>query len=324
MALGEAHYQAGESAQATEAFRTALELASSHGADADAARLALARSLLSQARYAEAIALAQQVRETGQPENVVDAELLWGTLISVEGSDLAGAADHLKKAELLLLQEPGRADPACLAQIKFEQGSVAAQQGNLPLAVAFYRETLAIADEAGAEIALQWQILSRNNLAYHLHLMGDSTAIQYAREGQSLAQEKGVLGLQPYLLSTLGEIALAQNDLDMAEKHFAEGLALAERLSIPERIAGLTANLGLVARQRGETALAIHRLSTALARADALGICQLATQIRLWLVPLLPPTEAHTHLAQARTIAQSSGRRLLLDQVIHLEQQIPS
>jgi len=323
MALGEAHLQAGESAQAAETFRAALALASARGADVDAARLALARSLLSQARYSEAIALAQQVRETGQPENAVDAELLWGTLISVEGSDLAGAADHLKKAETLLLQASGRPDLACLAQVKFEQGSVAAQQGNLPLAIAFYRETLAVADEAGAEIALQWQILSRNNLAYHLNLMGDSTALQYAREGQSMAQEKGVLGLQPYLLSTLGEIALAQNDLDMAEKYFTEGLALAERLSIPERLAGLTANLALVARQRGETALAVHRLSTALARADALGISHLATQIRLWLVPLLPLSEARTHLVQARTIAESSGRRLLLDQVIHLEQQIP-
>ena len=263
------------------------------------------------------------MREIGQPENAVDAELLWGTLISVEGSDLAGAADHLKTAETLLLQRSEPADPAYLAQIKFDQGSVAAQQGNLPLAVALYRETLAVADEAGAEIALQWQILARNNLAYHLNLMGDPIALQYAREGQNLAQEKGMLGLQPYLFSTLGEIALAQNDLDTAEKYFADGLALAERLSIPERIAGLTANLGLVAGQRGETSLAIHRLSTALARADVLGVCHLATQIRLWLAPLLPPTEARVHLAQARTIAESSGRRLLLDQVVQLEQQIP-
>ena len=321
MALGEAHSQTGDSARASEAFRSAL--ASPDSVDADAARLALARSLLSQAQYAEAIALAQQVRETGQPGNAVRAELLWGTLLSVEGADLTGAADHLKKAESLLLQETERADPACLAQIKFEQGSVAAQQGNLPLAVALYHETLAVADQSETEATLSWRILSRNNLAYHLNLMGDPTAIQYARAGLSLAQEKGALGLQPYLLSTLGEIALAQNDLDRAENHFTAGLALAERLSIPERIAGLTANLGLVAQRRGETGLAIHRLSTALARADALGVCQLATQIRLWLVPLLPLAEARAHLAQARAIAESSGRRLLLDQVTQLERQIP-
>jgi hypothetical protein len=73
--------------------------------------------------------------------------------------------------------------------------------------------------------------------------------------------------MKPYLLSTLGEIALAANDLDLAERYFAEGLALAEQLSMPERLAGLTANLGLVARARGQNDLAIHRLSTARAGA---------------------------------------------------------
>ena len=275
--------------------------------------------LIAEGEFDVRLDFSREVRETGQPENAVHAELLCGTLLSVEGTDLTGAAKHLQNAAGLCASQ---ANPALLAQIKFELGSVAAQQGDLARAVALYRETLAIADQSETEATLSWQILSRNNLAYHLNLMGDPTAIQYARAGLSLAQEKGALGLQPYLLSTLGEIALAQNDLDMAENHFTAGLALAERLSIPERIAGLTANLGLLAQRRGETGLAIHRLSTALARADALGVFHLATQIRLWLVPLLPPTEARAHLAHARTIAESSGRRLLLDQVTQLEQQI--
>jgi tetratricopeptide (TPR) repeat protein len=316
MALGEAHSQTGDSARASEAFRSAL--ASPDSADADAARLGLARTLISQAEFTEAIALAREVRETGQPENAVQAELLWGTLLSVEGADLTGAAEHLQNAVGLCASQ---ANPALLAQIKFELGGVAAQQGDLARAVALYRETLAIAD-AGGEVCTVWQVLGRNNLAYHLHLMNDPSAIEYARAGLSLAQEKGLLGPQAYLFSTLGEIALAQNDLYTAERHLAEGLALAERLAMPERIAGLTANLGLVAQRRGETGLAIHRLSTALARADTLGVFHLATQIRLWLVPLLPSVEAHAQLAQARALAESSGRRLLLDQVTQLEQQV--
>ena len=107
-----------------------------------------------------------------------------------------------------------------------------------------------------------------------------------------------------------------------AEKHFADGLALAEQLSIPERIAGLTANLGRVAVQRGQTALAVHRLSTALARAEALSARHLAAQIRLWLVPLLPPAEARASLAEARAIAESGGRRRLLEEVSRLEEQL--
>src|SRR5690606_32992525 len=127
-------------------------------------------------------------------------------------------------------------------------------------AVAHYREALAIAAEGG-EDAVKWYILAHNNLAYHLHLHGDPSALTYARMGLSVAQERGAISLQPYLPSTLGEIALAQNDLATAERHFSEGLALAERLAMPERIAGLGANLGLVALRRGQTALAIHRLS---------------------------------------------------------------
>jgi hypothetical protein len=120
-------------------------------------------------------------------------------------------------------------------------------------------------------------------------------------------------------MSTLGEIMLTRNDLAEAEKYFDDGLALAERLSMPERIAGLTANLGLVAQRRGETVLAIHRLSTALAQADALNLKHLAAQVRLWLVPLLPPHAARMRLSEARAIAESSGRQRLLDEVKRLE-----
>ena len=317
-ALGEAHLRIGESAQATEAFREALALSPSSDTVINTARLGLGQALISQARFAEAIALAKQLLAEGQPQHALNAEVLWGTALSIEGADLAGAAEHLNKADALCAAQ---ADPARRAQINFELGSVAAQQGDLDKAVALYRATLAIADEAG-EAAFVHQILARNNLAYHLHLLGDPTAIEYAEDGLRLAQAKGALGLQPFLDSTLGEIALAQGDLDSAEKYFADGLALAERISLAERIAGLTANLGLVAHRRGDTALAIHRLSTALVRADTLGTQHLAAQIRLWLVPLLPPTEARAYLAEARAIAGSSGRKRLLEEAEQLQNRL--
>jgi hypothetical protein len=121
------------------------------------------------------------------------------------------------------------------------------------------------------------------------------------------------------LWSTLGEIELAQNDLTTAEQHFNEGLSLAQQFSIPERVAGLTANLGLVAKQRGQRELAVEHLSAALTQAEALNIRFLATQIRLWLIPLLPPTEARAHLAAARSTAEHDGYELLLAEVNRLE-----
>jgi tetratricopeptide (TPR) repeat protein len=322
MELGEAYLRAGETAQASEAYRSALQLCAPDSLEADRARLALAQALLNQARYVEAIALVKRVRDAGRAALVVSAEMQWGTTLSVEGADLIGAAEHLNKAEALLRQHAGadQIDAGRLAQIKFEQGSVAAQQGNLEEAVALYRETIVLGKQAD-KAALSFAVLGYNNLAYHSLLLHDPTAIDYARQGLQLAQEQGTLGLQPYLLSTLGEIEL-DHDLNAAEKYFTDGLALAERLSMPERVAGLTANLGRVAQRRGETALAIHRLSTALAKAEALGLPHLTAQIRLWLAPLLPPAEARTQLAEARAIAEGGGRKRLLEEIDRLAQEL--
>ena len=315
---GEAHLRAGETAQAVEAYRAALKLCAPQSMEADQVRLALAQALLNQARFAEAIDLVKQVRADGRPEMIVNAEMQWGTTLSVEGADLIGAAEHLQNAEMLLRRQSAQPDAARLAQIKFEQGSVAAQQGDLERAVALYRDTIDLGAQSLSEGALPFQVLGYNNLAYHLHLLHDSTAIQYAQKGLQLAQEQGAVAFQPFLLSTLGEIEL-DRDVAAAERYFTEGLTLAERLSMPERIAGLTANLGRVAQRRGETALAIHRLSTALAKAEALGLPHLAAQIRLWLVPLLPPTEAHIALNEVRALAESTNRKRLLEEAQQLE-----
>jgi DNA-binding SARP family transcriptional activator/tetratricopeptide (TPR) repeat protein len=319
LALADAYSQSGAAARAGEAYRAAIELAGARGdiVAANRTRLALGRTLLAQARYAEAIALAERVLAADQPENTVGAEMLWGSALSIEGVDLAGATAHLNKAASLCSAQQ---DPTILAQTTFELGSIAAQQGDLVRAIELYRRALAVGEAYPA--AAQYRILAHNNLAYHLLLLGDPTAAEHAKAGLEIARASGVLSFQPYLLSTLGEIALADGDLDAAEASFNEGLDLAERLPIPERIAGLTANLALVSIKRGQTALAIHHLSTALARADALGTRHLAAQIRIWLAPLLPPAEAHATLAEARALAESGNRTRLLEQIHQLELKI--
>jgi tetratricopeptide (TPR) repeat protein len=319
LVLGEAYTQSGAAARAGEAYRSAIELAIARGdlVAANRTQLALGRTLLAQSRYAEAIELARRVLAAGQPENNVGAEMLWGTALSIEGVDLAGATEHLNKAAALCSAQQ---DPTIKAQTTFELGSIAAQQGDLQRAVQLYRQALEVGESYPA--AVQYRILAHNNLAYHLMLLQDPTAIEHAKAGLEIARESGVLIYQPYLLSTLGEIALAQGDLDAAEAAFDEGLALAERLPVPERVAGITANLALVSIQRGQTALAIHRLSTALARADALGTRHLAAQIRIWLTPLLPPAEARAALAEARALAESGNRARLLEEIAQLEDQL--
>jgi Tfp pilus assembly protein PilF len=134
-----------------------------------------------------------------------------------------------------------------------------------------------------------------------------------------LARARGSLSHLPYLLSTSGEIALAQQQPEAAETFFAEGLTLAERIPIPERIAGLTANLGLVARARGQTDLARERFTQALAGADALGAKHLAVRIRIWLAPLLPAEQRQPTLQQAQDLARQGGFQSLLDEISQLQ-----
>ena len=320
ISLGEAYLRSGQAAKATESYWTAFHLVEPGSPEANEARLALANALLLQARFAEALNLTQQVIDTNQPEFVLRAEFLAGTALSLEGADLQEAAAHLRNAESRCSDD---CSPLTLAEIKFELGSVAAQQGRLNEAIDLYSESLEAAKAAlsGSEghLAILRLILAYNNLAYHLHLLGDPQALAYVETGLEMALEKGELPLLTYLFSTRGEIALAAGDLELAEYYFKEGLSVAERVSMQERVAGLTANLGLVEVERGRQDLAIHHLAVALARADALGTQHLAAQIRLWLAPLLPLPEARQRLAEVRAIAASGGRSRLLEEAAKLE-----
>jgi DNA-binding SARP family transcriptional activator/predicted ATPase len=321
LGLAEAFSRAGNYPRACEVLRDALVEAMAAKVDrvqVEQLQLALARSLMPQARYAEVIELAEQVRVSCAPESAATAELLWGSALSLEGAALEDAADHLLTAESLWRQNRS-SDLSSLSQIQFELGNVLAQQGMISLAVERYRQALESAEQVQSDHGLEQRILGLNNLAYHLHLLEDPSAVEYGEAGLKLAQEKGVLGLQAYLYSTLGEISLAKGDLPRAESYFQDGLALAKRFSVEERVAGLTANLGLVAAQRGETTLAIHQLSTALGQADALGTRHLAAQVRIWLAPLLPAKQARQVLAQARDLAEVSGRKRLLVEIEKLE-----
>lgn len=321
-ALADAHAKAGEFAQATQAYHEALTQAKKGGlpeSELSILQLSMARSMLPQARYQEVIEIAQKVCEKAGVESMMIAELIWGTALSIEGSDLDGAQEHLQAAETLWQQNPAM-PVSTLAQIEFESGSVAAQQGKLELAIAYYQKSLQAALESKDSYSLEQSVLAYNNLAYHKHLHGDADAQKEAMLGLELAQKFGILGMQTYLYSTLGEIAMADGEDARAETYFKKGLELAERFSISERVAGITANLGLLARQRGQTDLAMHYLSTALGQAQSLGTLHLEAQIHLWLAPLLPSVIGRQHLNQAREIAGRSGRALLLEEVNQLEE----
>ncbi len=279
------------------------------------AAIGLAQALLIQSRYAELVALVAPLAQSDDLALRQRAETLWGTAISLMGGDLNEAAAHLEAAAALCSADR---DPAVLAHMQFELGGILAQRGDLPGAIARYRQTLVTA--AGVPAARSWTILAHNNLAYHLLLAGalDEAATE-AVTALRLVGQDGAIGFAPFVHSTLGEIALARGDVRVAETEFRAGLALAERLLLGERIAGLTANLGLVSLAREDEALAATLLRDALARADGIGAQHLAAQIRVWLAPLTDGAERSALLAAARGVAKRGGRRRLLDALANLD-----
>jgi tetratricopeptide (TPR) repeat protein len=321
MELGKAQQNAGQSVKASDTFRQVLALARSGGKRdyENEARLALASSLVSQGRYGEVIEIVRQVCSEGDPRYAIQAEFLWGTALSLEGSDLDEAARHLHNAEELCQDQPGGAESPEMARIQFELGSIHAQRGDFPGAIRYYQRSLQIGCNVVDESALIWCVLAYNNLAYHLHLMDDPAAMEYAKNGYDLAQEKGLLGVLPYLYSTMGEIKLAEGDLKEAEKDFQHGFLLAEQLGNSERMAGLTANQGRLAKAKGETSLAIHLLSTSLAQAEAIQALHLSAQIRLWLAPMLPEHQRKAALNRVRQFADEGKRKFLRKQLEDIE-----
>jgi DNA-binding SARP family transcriptional activator/predicted ATPase len=325
IALGEAHFHGGNFARATETYRRAAELAQARSdwPSLEDAHLRLNQTYLPQARYAEAIAQGEALRRTGPPELAVCAEFIWGTGLGIESARPAEAEQHLREAERLLRAQPPGSCAIRLAQIQYQLAGAAGQQGRGREAVALYMQALAQIQQDETALDLLRHIMLYNNLAYHLHLLGDPAASQYAWAGIQLAQARGSMTHLSYLLSTSGEIALAGGELDLAEENFTKGLALAREVPIPERIAGHLANLGLVAIRRGDPSLARQRLMEGLQQARAVGARHLEVRIRLWLAPLEPAAEAARLLSEARALAQTANFGQLLEEIDRLEKELP-
>ena len=324
-AMGTARFHKGDFARATQDLYAAIELGRGRSdlPALEAAYMALTLSLLPQLRFAEVIALGRELVQSGPPVLALCGQFIWGTGLSVESATPVEAEAHLRQAEKLLDENPHSSSQITRTHIRYQLASTVGQQGRSAQAVALYLEALETVRQDETSLDLLRQIMLYNNLGYHLHLLGDEAAAGYVQAGIKLARERGSLSHMPHLLSTSGEIALAHGRLDEAEGYFSEGLRLAEQIPLPERVAGLTANLALVDRRRGRDEQARQRLEQALDLADRLGNRHLAVRIRLWLAPLLSPAEGRARLQEARQIAAQSGFNNLLEEVDRLEHENP-
>lgn len=317
--LGEMLSWGGDWHQAADAFHQAIALDESlTGTTSDYAQLGIVKTYLPQARYDDVIAVAEPLTTHPNPQIAMDAAFVCGTAYSLAGVRLDHAWHYLSMAEQRCRHHGAN---EILPRLLFEQGSVLAQQGDINGAITRYRDALVVAEQVPAHHGRTWLIFAHNNLAYHLHLTQQyDEAARHVRTGLRIAQRSGMRIIQSYLFSTSGEIALAQGDIDGAERFFHDGLDIATHFGLPERIAGLRANLGLVARAREDIPLAISQFEHAMHDADSLGIHHLAAQIRIWLASVTPRAHAAIYLADAERLARHGGRAFLLQQITTLKQ----
>jgi DNA-binding SARP family transcriptional activator len=328
LAMGTAHIYKGDFALASEDFRSALELAeaSQNLPLLEEAHLGLIRSFFPhQARFTEAVETSKKLLESGPPELAVCAEFVLGTSLAIDSAHPVEAEYHLRQAERLLRDQVGIYETKVTSiQIKYQLGAVLGQQGRNEEAFASYLEVLDLMErgEGTLDPMAMGNIMLYNHLAYYAHLQGDASAAMYAQTGIKLARERGSLSLLPFLYSTSGEIALANGDLDAAEKYFRDGLALAEQTPLLVAVAGLTANLGLVAKARGQNEIACEQLQKALILVQPLGNLHLEVRIRIWLAPLLAAKDARASLDSARVLAEQGGLKGLLEEIRKLEKDL--
>lgn len=215
------------------------------------------------------------------PEAHAHAHFLLGAGRVVAETALDEAEGHLNEAaQLATANHLLRIATAS----RFELGTLLALRGDLPGALAAYRESIAQARQAGDPFQ---EVLGHNNAAYHSILAGDLPAAREHITAALAIAESGALRLPlQYLYSTRGELALAEGDPADAETWFTRGLAEAERAGNRKQAANYQANLGLAARARGDLDTALLQLEAARTGAARLTAPHLQTQIDLWLTEL--------------------------------------
>ncbi|MGE5601985.1 MAG: ATP-binding protein [Nitrososphaerales archaeon] len=285
LALADALYRAGEAAASRDAYARALAAAevAADRSTATRACLGMGYTYLSTGWADEVKHWAEQslryLDADRDPAAHASAHFLLGVgRLRAGGSALEEAEAELAEAARLAELHDLR-DVAVVA--RFELGNARAEQGDLPGAIQLYRRA---ADLASAFGEPDQQVLALNNLAYHTMLLGDTAAArEYIGEALGLADQYGLRLSHEYLLSTRGEIELADGHWAEAEEWVNASLAEAHAHNNAAHVAKCKANLALAAAGRGDLDTALILLEEAADLAAPLTARYLQAQIDLWL-----------------------------------------
>lgn len=196
--------------------------------------------------------------------------------------DMTEPESHFREATRLAT-EHNLASKIAL-QSWFGWGNLSVQRGDFAQAQAKFKRAL---DLAQAINDIYFEALCYNNLSYAALLADDlATARLTIETGLDFVNGHELMRPRQYLYSTRGEIALAEGDLDAAERWFTRGAEEAERYENAMHLVNIRANLGRVARARGDSDEAMRLLTTARRAIPTASVQHLQMQIDLWLAEL--------------------------------------
>jgi DNA-binding SARP family transcriptional activator len=285
--LGQVFARQGATNLAREAFAAGLALAETEQQVSQimTACLGIAITYLMDGTGEQVVAWAKRslgvLSETIEPALQARSYFLLGAGLSQLEQQLDDAEQYLTTAGQIA-EAHGVAD--MIGATQFELGNLLARRGNLSGAVKAFQRAVDLA-ACGTDI---WPaVLAHNNAAYHAMLAGDNaTAHTHVEHGLRLAEEHELDVPKQWLYSTKGEIALAEQRWDDAEQWLTMGLPWAQRFNNQAQIATYQANLGLVARGRGDLDSAVLQIEQARELVSTLHTPHLQIQIDLWLTEL--------------------------------------
>ena len=215
------------------------------------------------------------------PEPRAFAHFLLGSARAIAGGSLPEAEADLAEARRLATEH---SLPGLAGRVRFGLGNLSAQRGELVEARRAFEDSVLLARAAGEVFQ---EILSHNNAGYHALLAGDLVgAREHVDAGLALTEERGLSLPLVWLLSTRGEIALAEGQWDEARRWFERGLAEVEPYGHLALMANCRANLGLAARGSGDLDGALADLAAARDALSCLLDPHLQIRVDLWLAEL--------------------------------------
>jgi class 3 adenylate cyclase/tetratricopeptide (TPR) repeat protein len=279
--IGMAYYNSGDYRRALDAFQKAMRLLEGAlgqnrcglvGYPVAVSRAWLAGSLANLGAFDEGIAHGMEglrlAEALDHPYSLIITCRDLASVYSLRGA-LAEAA-HLLERALALVREWHVADLAPMVTGRL--GHAYALSGRTSEGLALLNEAVELNEATGRRAAHSLLVTYLGEACALAHRLEDATS--FAGQALMHARERGERGHEAYALRVIGEVSSHRNhpNIEAAEAHLLQAMALADELGMRPLIAHSHLNLGTLYRRTGKDERAQEHLITAIAQFREMGM----------------------------------------------------